>query len=384
MRRLIIVLPKLLASEVDASVLGAGLPNLRALVERADLFALRPVPRSPTPEAAFLGFDPREVRLAQGPLVVAAFGGSLPDDAVCLALELLSWSPYGGVARIGPAPESNVREALAEARRLETSALSLVEGRGDQHGAIWLGGSTELFLDPPERLLGEPLSAHLPTGEGEAILRRLIDDSINLLTPLELNIRREDEGLPPLNLLWPWGAGWPDRLGSLSLRIGAPIEVASGSLRLAGLSRLAGCRHLGQDLIGHGINIQFGKLGSVLRGPVSIVVLDAPGRLREEGRLDEAAWVLARFDEEFLGPLMEEAATEQARIAVFAPGFEPRPSASPTASPRGIGALFDSNAVVSNVVPFDERALEERLPVHDLWESIERTLRSEEGELPPS
>lgn len=316
--------------------------------------------------------------------MVAAFSGSLPDDAVCLALDLLAWSPDGGAARIGPAPESDVREALAVARRLETSSLSIVEGRGDQHGAIWLDGSTELFLDPPERLLGEALSTHLPTGEGEAILRRLIDDSINLLTPLELNRRREGEGFPPLNLLWPWGAGWPDRLRNLSLRIGAPIEVASGSLRLAGLSRLAGCRHVGQDLIGHGINIRFGEVGSLLRGPVSIVVLDAPGRLREEGRLDEAAWVLARFDEEFLGPQMDEAAVGHVRIAVFAPGFEPRPSTSPTASPRGIGALYDSNAVVSNVVPFDERALEERLPVHDLWKSIERTLRSDEGELPPS
>jgi 2,3-bisphosphoglycerate-independent phosphoglycerate mutase len=377
-RRYVIVLPKLLATDTSGSVLGGRLPNLRLLVERAALVALSPVPRSPTPEAAFLGLDPRQARLAQGPLVVAAYGLTPPEDAVCLALDLLSWTPEGGVGRIAPAADEDVHTVMEAARHLETPALRLVIGRGEQHALVWLGGTTEQILDPPTRVIGETLEGHWPVGEGEALLRRLIDDSINLLTPLEVNRRREDEGLPPLNLLWPWGAGWPDRLPMLPLRIGAPVTVASGSLRLAGLARLAGCRHLDLGLVGQGINIRFPELIDALDGPVSILVLDAPGRSREHGRQEEAEWVLSRFDNEFLAPLL--AGTEDVRLAVYAPGFEPRPGDRPSGSLRGIGALYDSNAVVSNVVPFDERALEERLPVHDLWESIERTLRSDEAE----
>lgn len=368
-RRVVLVLPKLLGEPNGESVLG-GLANLARLAERAELVRLASVPRSPTPEAAFLGLDPREVRVAQGPLLLAAFRCHPPEGAIGIAADLFSCIESRAQA-LTDIPADDLAAVLAGVRRLETASLRFVEGQAAQHALVWLDGSHEVRLTPAAALAGEPIEAHWPEGDGVWPLRRLIDDSVNLLTSLEVNRRREDEGLAPINLLWPWGAGPVMRMPSLVLEWGEPAVVVSGSLRIMGLCRGTGLTHAPLSLVRPGVNQPFAPLLDALRHPLAFLVYETPGRLRASGRLDEAEWVLGRFDAEFLGPLMEEMAAERSRLVLLAPGFE---GANGRAS-DGLGAWRESHAVVSNSIPFDERALEEPLGIRTLWNVVGEAVR---------
>lgn len=75
------------------------------------------------------------------------------------------------------------------------------------------------------------------------MLRRFIDDSINLLGEQEFNLRRIDEGLAPVNLIWPWGQGFPPVIPNLALQRGTPCHVLSPALGLRGLSKMCGYTH---------------------------------------------------------------------------------------------------------------------------------------------
>ncbi|MFX6823313.1 hypothetical protein ABTH33_20400, partial [Acinetobacter baumannii] len=79
--------------------------------------------------------------------------------------------------------------------------LTPVFGPRLTHGLVWEEGSLDLGTRTPP--VGESVHTGLPEGDGERLLRQLIDDSVNLFSELELNRRRMDEGKSPFNLLWP-------------------------------------------------------------------------------------------------------------------------------------------------------------------------------------
>ena len=204
----------------------------------------------------------------------------------------------------------------------------------------------------------------LPEGEGEPILRRYIDDSINLLSELEFNRRRVGEGLPPFNVLWPWGQGFRTPVPNLALRYGHPVYVESPMRRLQGLARLAGCRHGDSGALGSGTNTRLEHLlDAFVRYGACVSVLPAIAEMRALDRLEEAEWLSREIDQRLLEPLERRLRDEPMRLLIAAPGE------------HGLALLVEHGPASPGSTPFDERALEQRgVPTRDLAEMVADTL----------
>ncbi|HEY0866122.1 MAG TPA: hypothetical protein VGE01_02015, partial [Fimbriimonas sp.] len=203
MRRVLIVLPNLLGQPGEATPLQGALPNLEILAEAGTVTKIAPLPDVETPEALYLGMAPDQGQLRQGPLTVAALGQDPPDRSTHFHLSLASL--HDGILsfpQIGAHPAALVRMLP----RLNTRTLTLLPGIRTDHALVWEGLGDLSTVSPP-RAGGRPIRDCLPEGDNEPALRRLIDDSVNLLAESDENRIREEEGLPPLNILWPWGHG---------------------------------------------------------------------------------------------------------------------------------------------------------------------------------
>jgi 2,3-bisphosphoglycerate-independent phosphoglycerate mutase len=202
----------------------------------------------------------------------------------------------------------------------------------------------------------------LPIGEGENMLRRFVDDSINLLGSLELNRVRREEGLAPLNCLWPWGQGFRPDLPNLPLRRGDVVHVESGSFRLQGLCRLVGYAHGPRASFGTGLRTNFDQVRTTaLSRRLSLTVIHSIAEMQRHHRTDETIYTLEELDDKVLVPLLERAAREPFELCLAAP-----------AEGSGLVLRYSSEREERGSYPFDERALDDvRLSTLHLWEAVE-------------
>ncbi len=358
MRRIVIIVPDLLAFDA----LRQALPTLQTIAELGTAFKIAAPPQIETPEALWLGLGPNEAQLHQGPLTVAALGADPPDRSTHFHLTPMSFEDGVGSEIDFEISEEDQRQVFEQAKRLNTPKLTIVEGRDRDHGLVWeaLG---DLGTTAPGKV--NNVADYLPEGDGEPLLRRFIDDSINLLSGLPLNEQRRDEGLPQINLLWPWGQGVRIPVPNIAIKRGERADVFSGSLRLAGRSRLAGYKHADRLTFGKGTNTRFEQLRDQLMiANVSITVIDAPSKLLHFERPEELNWIANEIDVKLLKPILEKALTSTTKISLLVPTKE-----------VGIGLTYETGDQNANSIPFDERALDEKLlPTLDLSTAVQRGL----------
>lgn len=350
MRRVVIIIPEWLGKSEDESIFRQKFPYLKKFAEFGTIGKITETPVVETPEALYLGLNHREAQLRQGPLTIAALGADPPSPSSHFHVSLLSYED-GRASQINlePSPEEVV--AISEAaKRLNTRTLTFVKGEALDHGLVWEGNG-EHMTKAPRGWNREPLKSHLPEGDAEKALRRYIDDSVNLLSELEVNEIRLEEGLPPLNLLWPWGVGNRLEVPNLFLRRGERAHVESNSLRLAGLTRLVGYRHGNRSEFGRGTSTRFEALAQkLMKESASITVIDAFQDLRPKGQVEEMEWISREIDRELIRPLLEQNLREQRLLTLVAPG-----------SDLGLGLrLAGKPNIEESNFPIDERSREER------------------------
>lgn len=343
------MVPDLVGRPDEESPLRQKLPALNRLAAVGQVRKLAPMPMSDLPEALYLGARPGEISLRPGPLIVSALGADPPDRSLHFHVSLLSVVD-GVIGRPDPLPPSeDLAPLLAAASRLNTKLLTFVKGERADHGLV-LEALGDLGTTDPEAALGQNYRRCLPEGDHERELRRFVDDSVNLLSELEINVRRLDEGLPPINLLWPWGAGERTRVPNLALRRGERATVESASIRLAGLSRLVGDVHVDRALAGEGVRTNFAGIAQrVLTRPLSVVVLDGAHQLRRDAMEEELHWFVREMDRALLTPLAERDAEDPLTLVLAAPRQDGEGLSLRAELPRDLSGRY----------PFDERTLEE-------------------------
>ena len=355
MSHLILVLPDLLDAKNDDSIVGRLPESFVALSKTHRLH-----PHDGVLALSAVGLDPSRYELKPGPLMFAAMDIAPPPLSILFRLSVLSLNV---ALEIGPAPSATPEEArwLSEQiSRLSSPKLTICLGTGLEHGAVWENGSLDVELHSPDRARGRPINDCLPEGDGDRMLRRLIDDSINLLGESEINRRRADEGLPPLNLLWPWGQGLRQDLPNLPIRHQKPITLHSDLDEVHGVANLARCRFIREA----------SGFKSEWRTPtspgVSIVVSELFTHARGAGRLELAEEIWQKISDRIVRPWTEAPRGDAIRRLEIV---------SPSTEGSGLISRWNSHELEGDRVPLHERALhDERLAIRHLWESLENSL----------
>ncbi len=363
--RTIIVVPELVGQSEDDTVLRpSNVPNLVRISERGSVIKIPRLPDREYVEGLYLGLDD-QTEIADGPLTVAALGAGPPIRSTQFHLSLLSLTDSVAHIPAGRPTEAEERAILDQAAKLNTKALTLVKGKGVDHCLVWEAVG-DLKTSPPSEVNSQRISGYLPQGDGEPGLRQYIDDSVNLLSEMEINRRRVDEGHPPFNLLWPWGQGTRPQLPNLAIKRGEPAMVQSEDLRVQGLAKMVGYQHTSRHTYRGGINLDLSKL-SELAGTTHLLftIVSAPKQLRSKQMLEELEWFAHELDEKLIAPLLESSADRPRRLLIL----------SPQRNSGGLALFFDSQSHGTGDFPFDERALEEpKLRTDTMRSLIERAI----------
>lgn len=93
----------------------------------------------------------------------------------------------------------------------------------------------DIRTEPPSRVLGRDIRAHLPSGREAARWHGLLNEAQMLLHGHSVNTRREARGLRPVNSLWLWGAGAPPQsVGRPWRRVWGDEPLAAALAQAAG------------------------------------------------------------------------------------------------------------------------------------------------------
>lgn len=351
---MLIILDGILDSPEEHSFL-RGVQGFERLAENSKVCGLV-TPECETPEALLLGLSPDEGQLRQGPLTVSALGWDPPERSVHFHLSLLSLGDSVSEPKQTLNDEEfNVVKGVLE--RLNTKKLTTLLGQGLDHGLVWERLAEMVTMSPPEV---STLHESLPKGDGEDELRRLIDDSVNLLHEEEFNLRRIDNGHDPVNLAWPWGHGVRLPVPNLALRYGYPYRYESNSFRLAGLVRLAGFRHGALGRLGAGLQTDF---GAIPYDHGTVVYLDPWSRFRQGEYWDEVEYMAKRCGQLLIERLLDHVAEHKRELNIVLLGKH-----------GGLAASFSSNEAQGHF-PLNERSMEEaKLPRVQLHEFVRTAL----------
>ncbi len=215
---------------------------------------------------AILGYDPKKCYTGPAPLEAVSLGVAVGEHDVVYRATMVTlraeWDAKGrsaGASLKKLTPQAVMEDATAggidtESARelidavneqLGSETIQFYPGMEHRHLMVWVNGKTRVVCQDPRNVVGQPISASLPSGDGSDTLRRLMEASLLILRDHPINDDRKAAGKRPANCLWLWGQGrapsWPSLVERYNLS-GATItwsDVHRGIGISAGLDPVA-------------------------------------------------------------------------------------------------------------------------------------------------
>jgi len=217
---------------------------------------------------------------------------------------------------------------------------------------------------PPQDILGEPVTEHLPRGERAEWLRRLIARSYELIAPHEINRVRADLGENPVNAVWPWGQGGPVWLPPFREEYRKEAAVITAIPLVRGLGRAAGWDVPDvPGATGYYDTDYRAKADAALARledhDLVLVHIEATDEAGHEGNIKQKVRCIEQVDALIVGPLLEAFRAEGDGRLLVLPDHETRvEERRHTAAPVPF-AIFGPRISSVLDLPFSERAAAE-------------------------
>ncbi len=357
----------------------AHTPHLDALARTGIVGSVQvtPVDMYPGSDAAnmaLLGYDPAKFYTGRGPIEAAAMQIPMEEKDVAFRCSLVTTD---GVTMLdyssGHIDTEDSRKLIELANsKLGTSSIKLFPGVSYRHIMRWTGGPTDVRTYPPHETVGRKLSEILPEGDGDVVLRKFIDDSINLLNDLPFNKRRREEGISPANTLWPWSPGRAPQLTAFSKKRGVTGGLISAVDVVRGLGVLTGLQI---------INVPgaTGYFDTNYRGKAEYAVnaldhhdfvwihVEAPDEAGHMGSVEEKVKAIENIDRHVVGTLRSLLDGKVDYRLLCAPDHMTPVSTTKHAIGPVPFLLYDSTRPLNrgHQLPYDERALDQTSTVVD-------------------
>jgi len=195
-------------------------------------------------------------------------------------------------------------------KKLGTNKIALYPGISYRHIMVWKNGKKNIRCTPPHDITGEKIRKHLPHGDGEEVLRTLMERSTEILMSHPVNRKRIKRGLSPANSLWFWGQGTRLPLPKFKERYNLKGAVISAVDLIKGLGICAGFDVVTvRGATGYLDTNFIGKAKAALRAldKVDIVYLhvEAPDEAGHNGDIKSKIKAIEDFDSKVVGTVLK-------------------------------------------------------------------------------
>lgn len=229
----------------------ASTPVMDHLASCGEIGMVRTVPSSMKPGSdvanlAVLGYDPERNYSGRSPLEALSVGVAMEDTDIifrCNLVTLTEAEPYAEKTILDHSSgEISTRDAdiLMDAIRehFNSEEIQFYTGTSYRHITVWKNGSVQDLI-PPHDHLGQAIGPFLPENP---LLRRMMEESFDILNNHPLNAERAKQGKNKANSLWFWGAGTKPGLGSFKEKTGLNGVMISAVDLLKGIAVGAGMK----------------------------------------------------------------------------------------------------------------------------------------------
>ena len=189
------------------------------------------------------GYDPRKYHTGRAPLEAAAQGINLGEHDIAFRCNTLTVQDGQMIDHSADhiTTEESAQLIATISQRLGQDGVRFYPGVGYRHITVTAGEEfTQTTCTPPHDILDKPIEAHLPSGPGSALLRRLMQESVAVLNDHPVNRKRLQAGKRPATMIWLWGQGKATRFPPFRDLYGLRAACISAVDIVRGIGRLAG------------------------------------------------------------------------------------------------------------------------------------------------
>lgn len=258
------------------------------------------------------GYDSRVHYTGRSPLEAVSMGVDLGPDGIAFRLNMIHRA--GDVLVDYSAGHISTEEScqLVEvlAAQLGRADLRFYPGVGYRHLLVIDHGPEELVSYPPHDIMGQSINKYLPSGDGEQLVRQIMQAAEPILARAEVNEKRASRGEKTANAIWLWGSGRALRLESLAEKYGFNGGVISAVDLVRGIGQSAGLDVIDVPGITGYLDTNYeGKAQAALRvlerDNFVYVHVEAPDEAGHEGDVRAKKQAIEDFDARVVGPLLK-------------------------------------------------------------------------------
>jgi 2,3-bisphosphoglycerate-independent phosphoglycerate mutase len=306
----------------DTPLEAADTPNMDALASEGTVGIVRTIPKGAVPGSDIanlnlLGYDSAAYYTGRAPLEAASRGIELAANEVAFRCNLVTVND--GVMTdysAGHITSGEAAELIAHIdRQLGDSNLKFYPGVSYRHLLIAGDGKerqwdARLACTPPHDIVGQPIEAYLPQGEDAQYFKRLMFDSIDLLSRHPVNRKRVESNKRPANMIWLWGQGkrpsmptFP-KLYGLSGAVISAVDLIRGIGLYAGFSVVHVPGATGYFDTDYSAKARYG-LDALKSADVLFIHVEAPDEAGHIGNVEEKIKAIENFDKLVVGPIAD-------------------------------------------------------------------------------
>ncbi|MBZ0157231.1 MAG: cofactor-independent phosphoglycerate mutase [Alphaproteobacteria bacterium] len=301
----------------------AHTPHMDRLAGAGVIGMVRTVPRGFSPGSdvanlSILGYDPSRYYTGRAPLEAASIGVPLGESDVAYRCNLVTLKferdRSGAVMEDYSSGHITTPEAAelieAVSKELGSGDLSFYPGVSYRHLMVWKNGSISAECVPPHDILGKEISAYLPAGDGEGVLRDLMKRSVRLLEEHPVNKSRIASGKRPANSIWLWGQGKKPQLVTYQEKYGLKGALISAVDLTKGLGVCAGFDVIKVPGATGWLDTNYaGKtehaLDALNRADFVYLHIEAPDEAGHSGNCGDKLKAIEDFDALVVGPMLK-------------------------------------------------------------------------------
>lgn len=293
----------------------AHTPAMDRLASMGTIGTVRTIPEGMPPGSdvanlSILGYNPRKFYTGRAPLEAASIGVELSERDVAYRCNLVTLYYKEGSPRRAVMDDyssghitTDEAEALINAlnTRLSNSSIVFHSGVSYRHLMIWKNGKSAVECVPPHDILGKEIIDYLPVGDGEDVLRHLMESSNEILQTHPVNAERLKHNKKPANSIWLWGQGSKPHIATYKEKYGLSGALVSAVDLTKGLGIYAGFEILNVPGVTGWLDTNYaGKAEAALKAleKVDLVYIhvEAPDEAGHSGNYKDKIKAIEDFD----------------------------------------------------------------------------------------